>query len=205
MKKFKIAFLLSALFLISPMLINAQVSVNINIGSQPTWGPEEYDYVDYYYMPEIGIYYNVPRGQYIYRNGNRWVYSHNLPVQFRRINLYNTYKVVINEPRPYLRHNYYSNHYKKYKNYHSRQINRRDSHNPRYNKAQNSRSRSHRQISKPSHQRPSSYQSAPRNNSNQHSRVVNTQRSNENRKSQGNHDNQKSRGKQGKQGHNDKR
>jgi len=36
MKKLKIAFILSALFLISPLLINAQISVNINIGSQPT-------------------------------------------------------------------------------------------------------------------------------------------------------------------------
>jgi len=191
MKKFKIAFLISALFLISPMLINAQVSVNINIGSQPTWGPEAYDYVDYYYMPELGIYYNVPNRQYIYRHGKRWIYAYNLPVQYRRFNLYNTYKVVINEPRPYLRHNYYSSHYKKYKNYQSKQVNRRDSHNPRYNKSQSSKSQSHGKMSKSSG-----------NDNHRKSNVVTSKRSNVNQKSQGKQGNQKS---HGKQGHNDKR
>ncbi len=28
----------------------AQVSVSVNIGSQPNWGPRGYNYVDYYYL-----------------------------------------------------------------------------------------------------------------------------------------------------------
>jgi len=211
MKKLKIAFLLSALFMISPMFINAQIRVNINIGSQPIWGPEEYDYVEYYYMPEFGIYYNVPRGQYVYQSGNRWVFTSNLPFQFRHINLFNTYKVVINEQRPYLRHNYYTNHYKKYRNYHARQVNRRDSHNPRYNKGQNSRRESPVRMSKPTQNRHEGYQSSPRNDNNRNSRVEKTRRSNMDQRSQGNKGDQRNRGnqskqeKQGKQDRNEKR
>jgi hypothetical protein len=35
----------------------AQVSLNVNIGSQPVWGPVGYDRVDYYYVPDIDAYY----------------------------------------------------------------------------------------------------------------------------------------------------
>ena len=34
-----------------------KVGVNINIGSQPEWGPRGYDYVEYYYLPDIEMYY----------------------------------------------------------------------------------------------------------------------------------------------------
>lgn len=56
----------------------AQVSVNINIGSQPQWGPSGYDHVDYYYLPDIDAYYNVPNKQYIYLNNGNWVFNSNL-------------------------------------------------------------------------------------------------------------------------------
>ncbi|MDD4921107.1 MAG: hypothetical protein PHS30_01370 [Bacteroidales bacterium] len=137
MKKFRTLLFLAALFLIHPSDISAQIRVNININSQPQWGPEEYDYVEYYYMPEFGIYYYAPKAQFIYRNGNRWVFSYNLPDQYRHVNLYSTYKVVINEPRPYLRNRYYSSHYKNYRNYHSKQGTIRDSKNPRYKNGNN--------------------------------------------------------------------
>ena len=37
----------------------AQVRININIDMQPAWGPSGYDYAEYYYIPEINIYYDV--------------------------------------------------------------------------------------------------------------------------------------------------
>ncbi|HEY5500069.1 MAG TPA: hypothetical protein VIK20_06775 [Bacteroidales bacterium] len=166
MKKIKILFFLAALFLMSPSESSAQIHVNINLGSQPQWGPEEYDYVDYYYMPEIGIYYYAPKAQFIYREGNRWIFSTRLPYQYRNFNLYSTYKVVINEPRPYLRHSYYQTRYKKFSNYHSRQGNIRDSKDSRYRDARiqqnNSRSRSVQQAPNRNVQR----QSVDRNHQN---------------------------------------
>jgi len=104
----------------------AQVSVNINIGSQPTWGPVGYDYVEYYYLPDIGAYYYVPTRQFIYLNGSNWVYANSLPSRYRTYNLYSGYKVVINEPRPYLKHSTYKVRYAKYKGVKGNQGNNRN-------------------------------------------------------------------------------
>ena len=80
---------------------DAQGKVNINIGAQPAWGPVGYDYVDYYYMPDIQTYYYVPQRKFVYLSNNNWVFSSSLPVRYRNYDLYNGYKVVINEPRAY--------------------------------------------------------------------------------------------------------
>ena len=82
---------------------SAQVSLNINIGAQPNWGPRGYDYVEYYYLPEIRTYYHVPTRRYVYYEGNSWVRRTTLPRAYRGYDLYKGRKVVINEPRPYLR------------------------------------------------------------------------------------------------------
>ena len=31
----------------------AGAQININLGLQPAWGPAGYQYVDYYYLPDI--------------------------------------------------------------------------------------------------------------------------------------------------------
>lgn len=95
---------------------DAQVSVNlgINIGSQPEWGPVGYDYVNYYYMPDVDAYYDVPNHQYIYLSGNTWVRRRYLPASYN-FNPYTSYKVVINEPRPWTRATVYRTKYVGYK------------------------------------------------------------------------------------------
>jgi hypothetical protein len=148
MKKIKIVLFVAALSLLSSSGISAQVHINININSQPQWGPDNYDYVEYYYLPEAGIYYYAPKAQFIYRQGNRWVYAYHLPNQYRNLNLYTTYKVVVNEPRPYLRHTYYVSHYKGYGNRHSRQETIRDSKNTKYRKENSSRNFSGNSVGK---------------------------------------------------------
>lgn len=107
------------------------VNVNINIGAQPVWGPVGYDYVDYYYLPDIETYYYVPTHQFIYLSGGRWVFAYSLPSAYRGYDLYNGYKVVINQPRAY---QYYSTdkvRYGKYRGNHSQTI-IRSSNNPKY-------------------------------------------------------------------------
>lgn len=79
----------------------AQVSINVNIGSQPLWGPVGYDYVNYYYLPDIESYYYVPKRQFIYMNKGQWIFSASLPSRYSGYDLYNGYKVVINSSRPY--------------------------------------------------------------------------------------------------------
>lgn len=91
-----------------PLKSSAQLNVNLNIGSQPLWGPVGYEHVDYYYLPDIDSYYSVPQRQFIYLNAGNWVFNRALPSRFSGYDLYNGYKVVINSPKPYL-------HYKEHK------------------------------------------------------------------------------------------
>jgi hypothetical protein len=116
MKKLMIIWGLLTTMLFAPQL-NAQVSVNININSQPAWGPVGYDYVEYYYLPDIEVYYSVVYQKYIYWNNGRWVWVTVLPSRYSYYNIYNGYKVVINEPNPYHHHHHHKVKYKGYKNY----------------------------------------------------------------------------------------
>ncbi|HEX7844202.1 MAG TPA: hypothetical protein VF476_00295 [Chitinophagaceae bacterium] len=108
-----------------------RVNLNVNIGSQPAWGPAGYDYVEYYYLPDIQAYYYVPRHQFIYLSGGRWIFSSYLPPAYRSYNLYSGYKVVVNQPRAY---QYYNTHRVKYAGYRGNrgQVVIRNSDNPRY-------------------------------------------------------------------------
>ena len=121
-----------ALLFIGHSTIKAQVGISINIGLQPLWGPVENDYVEYYYLPEYDIYYYAPDAKFIYWNNSEWTFALTLPYQYRHVNLYSTYKVVINEHRPYLRNSYYAAHYKDYKHSHKQQKAIRDSRDPKY-------------------------------------------------------------------------
>ena len=80
---------------------SAQVSINVNIGSQPLWGPVGYDHVNYYYLPDVESYYYVPKKQFIYLDNGRWKFSRSLPPRYRGYDLYNGYKVVINSRNAY--------------------------------------------------------------------------------------------------------
>ena len=112
--------------------VNAQVSVSVNISSQPLWGPVGYSHVEYYYLPQYEVYYSVPRAQFVYLDGGNWIFASTLPPRFGTVNVYNTYKVVINQPTPYL---YYKTHkvkYAKYKGGSYKQVVIRDSKEPKY-------------------------------------------------------------------------
>ncbi|MBS4044608.1 MAG: hypothetical protein KGZ59_12450 [Chitinophagaceae bacterium] len=119
-------FLIFMLILGSNNSTTAQLKVNVNINVLPDWGPAGYDEVEYYYMPEYEIYYYTPKKQYVYFNGSSWIFVNTLPNRYANINLYSTYKVVINEPRPYLKHRMYKVKYEGYKNGHYKQKLRKD-------------------------------------------------------------------------------
>jgi uncharacterized membrane protein YgcG len=125
-----ILFIMIAGFFINRPL-NAQVSVSINISSQAVWGPVGYDYVEYYYLPEADVYYYVPTGQFIYWSGPNYYFVYDLP-SYYTVNLYSTYKVVVNEPTPYLQPTVYINRYSKYKNGGPKQGAIRDSKDQKY-------------------------------------------------------------------------
>ena len=125
---------------------NAQIRVSINLGSQPQWGPRGYDYVDYYYLPEVQSYYHVPTRNFIYLDRNKWVKRRSLPKMYRNYDLNQGRKIVINQPKPYLQHQQYQANYgrsvmryqknkkynenrcSKYNKYNNRKDNRRSRH-----------------------------------------------------------------------------
>ena len=102
------------ILLVSNNTMQAQVSVNVNIGSPPAWGPVGYSSVDYYYLPDIEAYYDIRASQFIYFGRGKWIRSRNLPYHYRNYNLYSGYKVVLNDyhgSRPY---NHFKSHKVKY-------------------------------------------------------------------------------------------
>lgn len=119
--------------------MNAQVSVNVNIGSQPSWGPAGYESVDYYYLPDIQTYYDIRATQFIFLSKGHWVRSRYLPTQYRNYDLNHGYKVVLNDyhgTRPYSNYKYHKvKYYKGYKGTPQRSIGYRD--NDRDNRGNN--------------------------------------------------------------------
>ena len=105
------------------MNAGAQVrfNLNVNIGSQPTWGPVGYNHVDYYYLPDIEAYYYVPRHQFIYMSNGHWIYSYSLPPAYSNYDLYSGYKVVVNRPMAYMSFDRDRAQYGRYRGYHGRQ------------------------------------------------------------------------------------
>lgn len=112
------------LFVVTVLLMaaghaNAQLSVNVNIGSPPAWGPAGYTDVRYYYLPDVSMYYDVSTSEYIYLNNGAWVRTTVVPVAYRRYDFYNGYKVVLTDYRDATPYVYYKTHHVKYpKGYH---------------------------------------------------------------------------------------
>lgn len=92
----------------------AQVSVNVNIGTAPAWGPVGYTDVRYYYLPDVSMYYDINTTEYIYINNGHWVRTRTVPVAYRHYNFYNGYKVVLTDYRGASPYYYYKTHRIKY-------------------------------------------------------------------------------------------
>lgn len=120
--------------------IQAQVSVSLNIGTAPSWGPAGYANVDYYYLPDVQAYYDIRASQFIYFGSGRWVRSRYLPRQYRNYDLNRGYKVVLNNyhgNRPYANfHHDRKTYYKGYRGGNQRTIGQRHD-NHRYSNNRN--------------------------------------------------------------------
>jgi hypothetical protein len=144
MKTIKLFFI--ALLIFAGSSTQAQVSVdvrtpnvNVHVGSNrapapaptppppprpaapPVWGPDGYDEVEYYYLPDIQVYYDIRLAQYIYFGSGKWIRSRYLPNHCRNYDLYNGYKVALTDYHgntPY--HHFHSHKAKYYKGYKGR-------------------------------------------------------------------------------------
>lgn len=120
-------FLFVALFVLAAFSLPAHSQVTVNVSIQPDWGPAGYNHVDYYYLPDIDVYYYVPSKQYVYLSDNHWVWRNNLPARYQGYDLYNSYKVVMNTKAPYVNHSAHVKKYADYKNKNGVQKSLRDS------------------------------------------------------------------------------
>lgn len=120
---------LLALFITLMSVINkteAQVILgfNVNIGALVYAAPVASAYYgdDYYYYPDIDMYYSIAAQQYIYFDGGRWLFSSYIPAIYRGYNFNAIRRVNINEARPWMhadvyRERYSNNNYYNYNHY----------------------------------------------------------------------------------------
>ncbi len=125
------AAILGCFFSFNKAGAQVRIHVGVNIGAQPDWGPVGYSHADYYYMPDIDAYYDVPAHEYVYYDNNVWVHGRALPPRYGNFDRYHSYKVVVNEHNPWERNDVYRNRYARYRGQRSQRV-IRDSHDERY-------------------------------------------------------------------------
>jgi len=92
---------------------DAQIGVhlNVNLGPRrvyaPVPPPAPVVVDDYYYLPDAEAYYSVPERVYYYQYNGRWISSPRLVGRYRGYDYSRMRHYAINEPRPYLRNNFY--------------------------------------------------------------------------------------------------
>jgi hypothetical protein len=118
--RYLLAFI-AVVFMSSTLDAQFSIRLGFNLDRQPVWGPTGYDHAEYYYLPDIEVYYNIPQRMYYYNERGRWIGRSTLPSRYRGFDLYNSYKVVLNERTPYRNHNKYRDQYASYKGRHDQQ------------------------------------------------------------------------------------
>lgn len=93
----------------------AQVSVNINVGTPPVWAPNAPAGVHFYYLPDIEVYYDVPARNYIYLRNGRWIRSVSLPSVYRSYDLRHGRTIYLTDYRGDRPYYYFKTHKVKYK------------------------------------------------------------------------------------------
>src|SRR6476619_1014418 len=92
-------FLLAAFAFVAFSTAQAQVKTTVTI---PDWGVAGHNDATYYYIPDIETYYDIHTGNYVYMQDGKWVKTTTLPVAYKDYDLYDGYKVVLNDPKePY--------------------------------------------------------------------------------------------------------
>ena len=92
----------------------AQVSVNVNLGTPPVWAPAEKVETQYYYLPEIDSYYDVPAERFIYVKNGAWVRSERLPARYSNYNLRGGKVIYLTDYRGNSPYAYHKKHKVKY-------------------------------------------------------------------------------------------
>lgn len=101
---------------------NAQIGIHVGIGFAPrqaiyatypptVQSPDEGDGDDYYYLPDLGVYYNVTDQDYVYFDGNEWVTNEYLPGAYRDYDWRDARRFEVRAYRPYMHDDIYRSRY----------------------------------------------------------------------------------------------
>lgn len=107
--KYNILFLCSTALMLAFYPAQAQFELDAresNVAQQPEWGPIGFNYVSSYYLPAYNIYYEVSEKNFLIKEGRKWVKYQALPRKYAKIDLYTTYKIVLQDgsKEPYTEH-----------------------------------------------------------------------------------------------------
>jgi hypothetical protein len=94
--------------------VQAQITLSINLGSPPQWGPAGYSEARYYYLPDVEAYYDVQSSMFIYYGIGGWVRRNSLPARYKNYDLYSGYKVVMTDYRGNTPYSQFNEHRRKY-------------------------------------------------------------------------------------------
>ncbi len=95
-----------------------QVVVQAGIGAPPLWAPAygNVNQVQYYYLPDLEVYYDVWNHEYVYLEDGNWLFSPILPPIYGNYDLYGGHVVVLDYRvhQPWMHHELYVAHYPRY-------------------------------------------------------------------------------------------
>lgn len=74
---------------------NAQISVNVNLGSRPQYHDRYENEVSYYFLPEIEAYFDIQAQVYIFNSPRGWVRSSYLPEYCRNYDINRGHRVAL--------------------------------------------------------------------------------------------------------------
>ena len=111
MKTIKLTIAILLFFITT--VISAQSKVDNHYGP-PVWAPTAPAKVQYYYLPDIQTYYDVPSQQYIYSNNGVWTRSSSLPIRYKTYNLSKGNTVYLSDYKGKTPYVFYKQHRAKY-------------------------------------------------------------------------------------------
>jgi len=83
--------------------VKAQGYSNVIVNDEP--------HSDYYYLPDVDMYYYIPGRQYVYFDDGHWIFSRQLPSRHHNYDFAHGRRILVSGRNPYLHHDL---HYRQY-------------------------------------------------------------------------------------------
>ncbi len=101
MKNMKFLLPMAAIFACGTLQAQTETSRTTTTTTEtttlPDWGVVGSEKAHYYYIPDIDSYYDIGAHTFIYNNNGEWVKSQDVPAAYKDVDLYDSYKVVLND------------------------------------------------------------------------------------------------------------